>query len=377
MPSFFRISLVLLWILVNNCVLADTPVGWINSQNPSAYTASKGELNITIGGLLVNDTVDFLDIREDLLAGDRLLIGKSGDLGGQRIEFHYGITEWLAAFYVQQEHSIRIDFGEISSINLIDINSNLETTARSLNLRWTLFEADLLNPNDRPSALSLELGAFQNESSNFDVVVDEIKIDNLTLFFQNPQTFSVNQLQDDGWEAKLLYSTEVFDGIVGSAWAGYKASESTAGTSSDLTSVTIARFFEQEFQLEEDYYTVGASLNFQIYPRLPILLSYQYLQTNSSSFTRFSDDSLDQLPGFLQGGPPEVDSNHSLFGRISYWLSPELNVSFTGNLYSNQFMGVLPHYSNPLSGSFADKLYGYVGVELSYSLRQFNGLFSK
>ena len=264
----------------------------------------------------------------------------------------------------------------VSSANILDIDRDLETTARSAGLRWTFLTADLLNANNRPTAFSLELSAFENESESFDVVADELRISNLILSFRDPQKFSVNELEDSGWELKLAATREIFDDAVGSIWFGYKDSEATAGTTSDITSVTISSFFEQDFSLEEDYFLFGASLNFQLNPRMPVLLSYEFINTNESRFSRTPPDPIEQLPGFLRGGSPIVDSNHTFFGRVSYWVTPEFNVSLTGNLYSNQFLGVLPHYSNPLSGSFADKPYGYAGIELSYSLRGLPALFS-
>lgn len=363
-------------LLMSAQALADTPLGWINSQNASAYTTAPGELSFSFSGLAVNDTLDFLGIREDLLAGDQRLIGDSGDLSGDRVDVHYGITDAVSVFFEQQRHDVRLEFGEISSANILDIDRDLKTTARALGLRWTFFNADLLNANNRPTAFSLELSLFENESEDFNVVADEFRLGNLGLSFRDPQTFSVDNMRDEGWEAKLVATREIFDGAVGSVWIGLKDSEASAGTTSDVSSATIARFFEQDFSLEEDYTLFGASLNFQITPRLPVLLSYEFINTNSSTFSRIPENPIEQLPGFLRGGPPLVDSNHTFLGRISYWVTPEFNISLTGNLYSNQFLGVLPHYSNPLSGSFADKPYGYAGIEMSYSLRKLPALFS-
>ena len=376
-PSFLGLVLISVLACLAEPSRAGAPLGWINSQNPSAYTTAPGELSFSLAGLTVNDTLDFLNIREDLLAGDQRLIGDSGDLSGSRLELHYGITDSLSVFYEQQQHDVRLEFGEIASANILEIDRDLETTARSAGLRWTFFTADLLNPNDRPTALSLELSAFNNDSDDFKLVADELRINNLELFFSDPRTFRINRLQDSGWELKLLASGELFNNGVISGWLGYRQSDSTAGTDSDIGSITVASFFEQDFRLEEDYVLFGASLNFQINPRLPILLSYEFIRTNDSVFSRIPVDPLEQLPGFLRGGSPVADSNHTLFGRISYWVTPALSVSVIGNLYSNQFLGVLPHYSNPLSGSFADKPYGYAGIELSYALRELPAIFRR
>lgn len=374
----FRVLAVLGVLAMSQVAWADTPLGWINSQNPTAYTANKGEISFSLSGLQVNDTIDFLNVRDDLLAGDRRLIGNSGDLDGQRFELHFGITDWLSAFYEEQRHGIRIDFGEINSVNVLDIDRELETTARTYGLRWMLYESNLLEPGGRKSALSLELRRSENKSENFDVVADELRIDNLILSFRDPATFSVTGLQDEGWEGRLLFSRALLSDAVATVWLGYKDSETSAATSAaGIDSVSITNLFAQTFTLDEDYFSLGASLNLQINPRLPVLLSYSYLHSNSSTFSRTPEDPIEQLPGFLRGGAPRVNSNHTLFGRIAYWITPELNVAVTGNLYSNQFLGILPHYSNPLSESFADNPYGYAGVELTYSLRGLSGFLDR
>ncbi|MEX2468226.1 MAG: hypothetical protein WD396_00585 [Pseudohongiellaceae bacterium] len=365
--------LVTLTLALPGLIMADTPPGWINANNDSAYTTTRGELALSIAGLKVNDTIDFLDIREDLLAGDRRLEGDSGDLSGLRIALDFGVTEWLSLFYREQRHALRVELGEISSVNVIDIDRDLETTAREAGLKWTFYAADLFNPGGRHTAASLEVSAFRNSSESFDVIADQLRFRNVELFFSEPRTFSVNQLEDDGWQARLLFSRALSGSAVGSAWLGYKDSEARAATDTNIDSVTVNRLFKQAFRLKEDFLKAGLSLNFNLAPRLPLLLSYEFIRSNSASFTRDPAEPVESLPGFLRGRAPAADSNHTLYVRASYWLTPTLSVALSGNLYSNQFLGLLPHYNNPLSGSFADKPYGYAGIELSYLLRDLFG----
>ncbi|MCH7817823.1 MAG: hypothetical protein IIC60_14780, partial [Proteobacteria bacterium] len=94
----------------------DTPLGWINSANPAAYTTTRGEFEISLAVLAVNDTIDFLNIRDDLIANNRTLVGDSGDLDGVKFELHYGVTETLSVFYRRQQHSLTVDLGPTNSI---------------------------------------------------------------------------------------------------------------------------------------------------------------------------------------------------------------------------------------------------------------------
>lgn len=45
---------------------------------------------------------------------------------------------------------------------------------------------------------------------------------------------------------------------------------------------------------------------------------------------------------------------------MNWWVTPEVYVGVAGKLFSNQFTGIIPHYNNPLSGSFGDLPYGYL-----------------
>lgn len=346
---------------------ADTPLGWINTNNPSAYTTTQGELEIAVAKLAVNDTLDFLNYREDLIATSGRLTGDSGNLEGTQFELNYGLTRELSVFYHRQQHSLTLDLGEISSVDLVDIDKSLDTTVESAGFKWTFYRGNLLNPDNRHSAASLELTAFANHSSDFDLVVDEIRLDNLTVIFRDPQTFSVSDMQDDGWKARMLYTWPV--GWLGTAtiWAGYGESSATSSTTSDITSATVRNFFEQDFQNEETYLYAGGSINWNLTPRLPISLNYEYIRVNDSNFTRAPDPPRDGLPGFLAQSPIVEAGNHTLAAQISYWLTPRIYLKLSGNLYSNQFLGILPHYSNPLSGSFVDKPYGFAGLALGFN----------
>lgn len=168
----FLCSMLLLAPSTNH---ADTPLGWINAGNPSAYTTTAGEFEISVSGLAVNDSIDFLNIRDDLLSSTQKLVGDSGDLLGAKLELHYGISSDLSVFYRLQVQDLTVDLGSINSVNLIDIDKELATRMQSAGLKWTFYRANLLNSANRQTAASLELSAFSNKSNDFDVVLDEIR----------------------------------------------------------------------------------------------------------------------------------------------------------------------------------------------------------
>lgn len=357
-------AFTLLAVAASPQVLADTPLGWINAGNTSAYTTTRGEIEIGLAGLAVNDTIDFLNYRDDLIANNSRLTGDTGDLSGTRLELHYGITNTLDVFLKLQQQSLTIELGPISSINVVDKSDSLDTKRQSAGFKWTFFEGNLLNPDNRRSAASLELSAYANRTDDFDVEVDEINIDNLLIQFRDPQTFSVNDLEDQGWRARIIY-TWPMDQFIGSIWGGYGESASKSGTTSDLTSITFAKFFEQSFKLDQSQLFLGASLTLQLLPRLPITLNYEYISISDSKLTRNPETPVAGLPSFLTGVGQAIDTtNHTFNAHASYWLTPQISVGAFGNLYSNQFLGVMPHFDNPLSGSFSSTPYGFVGLDL-------------
>lgn len=368
--SLFAVSLTA--IAQGNTAFADSPLGWIHSNNPSAFTISALDFEATFAKIEVNDTIDFLDIRDDLLAGTRKLEGDSGDLSGQKLELNFGLTSYLSAFYRRQEHDLKIELGEVSSINLLDIDNKLSTTASAYGLKWIFFETRHTD-NSRPwRAASLELTRTSNETNDFEGVIDKVTLSgNVTIDFTTPQTFRLQDMEDDGWQARVLY-TMPFGNIISSTfWAGYAENESSSGTGSSITSAFLAPAFEQAFSTEETQILLGAALNWQITPRMPLQLSYEYLRINDSELTAITNPNNALLPSFLRGNnvsSADTRDNHSVRGSISYWVTPKVHASVIGNLYSNQFLGAIPHYNNPLSGSFSDNPYGYVGVQIGVTL---------
>jgi len=367
-----RPTLALLAIVITLFAVAsraDTPPGWINSENKSAYTTNNGELEITIAGLVVNSGIDLLNVREDLFAGNQRLAGDSVDLAGTRLEVHYGITEWLAVFYQDQSQLMKIDLGEIGAVNVLNIDSSIGTKSRRMGFKWIFYARDLPGLRNPETAAALEIATFRSQSDDFEVIADAINLPDATVAFDDPRTIAVNDLQDSGWEARVLYSTTLSSGLVASAWAGYRDAEASSATGSNIPTELLPESFNQAYRLDDSYWVLGASLNFNLGPRLPVVLGYEYFKRNDLSFSLDPPGLPEQVPGFLSADAMPDDSNLTLSGRVSWWLTPRLQVSMSTKYFSNQFLGLIPHFNNPLSGSFSAEPYGYFGFGLGYSLR--------
>lgn len=359
-------SLCALSVCYAKLAVADTPFGWISNENPSAYTTDAMRLEISLSAIAVNKDIDFLDIRDDLLAGTRKLEGDSGDLSGQRVELHFGITSYLSAFYRRQDQDLTIELGDIRSINLTDIDEGLSTTSTAYGLKWVFFETSHLDKTKPWRAASIELSRTRNDTDNYEGMLDRISLNNnLTVTFTRPQTFFVESMEDDGWQARLLYSFPVGNALSISTWAGYAQNSSSSGTGSDIPVASLAPAFEQSFDIDDRQLMVGAALNWQITPRMPLQLSYEYIRIDDRQVSITVNPSNVLLPSFLRAnnlGNFDADTNHTMRADLSYWITPNFNISLTGKVFSNQFLGVIPHYTNPLTGSFSDNPYGYAGI---------------
>ncbi len=351
---------------------ADSPLGWVHADHNSAYTLNERTFELTLGAIAVNEDLDFLDVREDLLAGTRQLEGDSGDLGGNALELNVGITPWLSAFYRRQQTELTIDIGEVRSINLLDLDDGLDTTTQMYGFKLNFFEAANFDVARPWRAASLEVARTSSKSDNFTGVLDRITLNsNLVISFTNPQNFEVDQMEDDGWLARVLYSFPLSPRLSATTWAGFAENNAQSGTRSDIPVPSLASAFEQSFKTDNSQLLLGASMVWQITPRMPLQLSYEYIRLNDSDLEVISNPNNVLLPSFLRAdnlGAVEAEDNHTLRGSLTYWITPQFTVSLTGKLFSNQFLGLIPHYSNPLSGSFSDQPYGYAGVHLGFRL---------
>ena len=176
----------------------------------------------------------------------------------------------------------------------------------------------------------------------------------------------MDRLRDKGWQARVLLSRPFGEFATASLWAGYGEADSSSGTSSEIDLSFLRNAFLQTFDVRETQYRLGASLNWQRFPRLPVQIGYEYIDIADREQDIVSGNST-LIPSFLRGDnlADSSSSNHTLYGSVNWWITPQLYIGATGNLFSSQFTGVIPHYNNPLSSSFADS-YGYVELKLGF-----------
>lgn len=353
---------------------AANPPGWISSDFISAYSPDQGQVQLSLEAIAVNDTIDVLDLRDELIAGNRRLVDNSGDLKGLNAFVEVGLFDVLSLYYRHQKQDLTLKLGPIAALNVTEVSDALSTTRQEAGLKWTFYQANMTASNGEVTAAALELSWLKSESDDFDIHFDRISFNSggtsASLNFSDSQRAGVDELEDDGWRARLIYSTQLTPDVVSSVWAGYSERSASSGTSSSLPIASLRDALTQRFDVDERHWLLGASLNWQITPRVPLQLAYEYLKIQDQDIVSTQGAAQGfALPSFLSGSAlSREDANHTLSAALSWWATPDLNIGLTAKLFSHQFLGVIPHYNNPLSGSFAETTYGYLGLRLGLNL---------
>ncbi|MDC1422807.1 hypothetical protein N8540_04355 [Gammaproteobacteria bacterium] len=365
-------------LLTSLCVLASVPAspaqaeqpfGWTGIGHPSAYALAPGEFELSGNLLRVDDTIDFLNLRNDLLAGNQRLVGNSGDLDGRGGELRLGVWDSLELFYRQTGQDLALNIGPVSSADIDNLDTQLRTEREAYGVKWVFFESLNQDLSQPWTSAALELTSSQNRSDDFGGDLAGFRFSATGgVTFDPPGRFGLDRLRDEGWGARLLFSSALNASTTTTAWAGYGQTEASSGTSWDIDVGFFRDAFLQTFDIEESQYRLGASVNWQYFPRLPVQVGYEYIAiTDRKQTIKRGEGSLSRLiPSFLNGGglAESETRNHTVYGSVNWWVTPQIYLGAGGKLFSSQFTGIIPHYNNPLSSSFSDITYGYVELKL-------------
>ena len=163
-------------LLTSLCVLASVPAspaqaeqpfGWTGIGHPSAYALAPGEFELSGNLLRVDDTIDFLNLRNDLLAGNQRLVGNSGDLDGRGGELRLGVWDSLELFYRQTGQDLALNIGPVSSADIDNLDTQLRTEREAYGVKWVFFESLNQDLSQPWTSAALELTSSQNRSDDF------------------------------------------------------------------------------------------------------------------------------------------------------------------------------------------------------------------
>ncbi len=162
--SVFLLSLSALFV---GGVHAEQPFGWIGSGHSSAYSLKPGEFEISGRAMRVNDTLDFLDLRADLLATTARLTDNSGDFKGAGAELRIGIWQGLELFYQQNSQDLTLKVDMPAQYEVDDLDQALRTQVQTTGFKWVLRETVLRDRAQPWSSLALEGSYTKSKSDEF------------------------------------------------------------------------------------------------------------------------------------------------------------------------------------------------------------------
>lgn len=168
LPAPLRLTAALIAVqtVITTPVLADVPANWIKSS-PDAYVLSPGSFNIEGSLQRVNDTIDFLNFRDDLQEINARLVGDSGDLEGSGINLRVGVWRGLELFYQRQQQELMLEVSPSSRTNIVDLDRSLDTERTEYGLNWVLYEENNRRSNSPWRSIALELSRAEGNSDEF------------------------------------------------------------------------------------------------------------------------------------------------------------------------------------------------------------------
>lgn len=353
---------------------AEQPYGWIGNDRISAYTLAPLKFEISGHYLWLNSSVDAFGVRDDIRGSNPALVGDSGELEGQRGAIRMGLWHGLDIFYQRQDQDLTLEIAPDARAGITRLDDRQETRSTAWGAKWVFYEARFKNRNRGWQSAALELIREDNRSDDFTGYLQPAPLaggSDTSQPLSTPQRFALDNLKDDRWQARLIYTTPFANSHTMTTWLSYGESESSAGTRIDSDVPELQEAFRQSLDIDEKQFSAGISLNLQGRPRLPVQLSYEYIHVHDRK-ERIASLGSPIVPGFLRDGPRSSrDSNHVVTASANWWVTPHMYVGATALVASQQYTGVMPHFNNPLTGSLSDERYAH--MELKLGIR-FGGL---
>lgn len=329
---------------------------WIFQDFTSAYTLHKNDFEITASWLVMNETIDFLDVKEKSIGNSNLFTASLGDYSGGKFLINYGLTDRLMFNGFYQKAKLDSTLGSSSTFKDIDSTQSLDTTTFKAGVRFKLMPEKRRTP-----AVSLELSYRKNNSDDAGFAFSELNSSSFPVPKGN-NSLMLRDLSDSGYSFNLIASKNL-EPFVHTLFAGFGRYSSDSSLNLLIDSNTMKADLTQKFEMDENIYSLGYTLGLKFFERMPIFISYTYLKTDVDM-----KGSSNTLSGFIPDhylnteNMENISSNHIISGKLVYWITPHVNLTLDGTIYKNHFLGIVPHYNNSLTNKFFDYRYGYISL---------------
>lgn len=334
-------------------------------------TPAKNKLTTNASLDIVNDTVDFLDLRES-----EGVKGDSGDYLGGHISAQYQLhSEWaINADYWRREIEFGKDTNKLNSgalgltyfpASLSTDRSNLafklsfwgnqadevtKTSPTNINGR-TINEVMVSNPRDTQLQLDTIYTHkidFMNQVNIFGSLgYSKVKVDELDLMVHltgNNRDCKANINIDSN---NNLSATPIgrclIDGLI--------VRDIDIGNYADQFDLDV----KKDLNYDSYYASLGGSWNWR-YRQFESQLAYQYQRL-------WRKDIDDRISKF---GNSPIKDNHTFGAKFSYDFTPKLTGYLQGQLFQNNLVGYVPFLYNGVTASRLDKRYGLASIGIQY-----------
>ena len=331
------------------------------------HQKSKSPLQLTLAADAVNDTIDFLDMRESEGVTDK----SAGDYKGFHLGAKYDINpQWsIEGTYWHREIEYSQDTNKIQSgllgVRYIpDLNlhkndalsfrasiwgntadSMKKSTPTLVNGR-TIQKVDVQDPQDFQFQLdaifSRKLDPMNQLNAFASIGYSKVEISNLQIqAIQQGCLMNVNINGNNQYTGNLAQPCKNGNITV--------TDLQVSGNASDF-----GLDVEQDLNYDSYFTNVGASWNWR-YKQFESQLAYQYQRLWRNKID-------DRVSNF---GNSPIKDNHTLGAKFSYDFTPEITGFVQGEIYQNNFVGNLPFLYNGVTASRLDKRYGLASLGIN------------
>lgn len=327
----------------------------------------KSALQMTFAVDAVNDTIDFLDMRQSEGVTDK----SAGDYQGFHIGAKYDLNpQWaIEGTYWYREIEYSQDTNKLNSALIaarytptLNLNKNDALTFRASlwgNTAGTLTKSTPTQVNQR---------TFQNVNVQ-DPLDLQLQLDGIFSRKLDPMNqlnafasvgyskVEVSSLQVQAMQQGCLMNVNINSN---NQYTGNLAKPCQNGgiTVNDLAISGNANEFgldvDKDLNYDSYYASLGASWNWR-YQQFESQIAYQYQRLWRNGI----DDRVSQF------GNSAIKDNHTLGMKFSYDFSPTITGFVQGEIYENNFVGYVPFLYNGVTASRLDKRYGLASLGLN------------
>lgn len=306
---------------------------------PMAYVLYRGQVEGSLFYEKINDTLDIFNIKESQTAGIApragLDLGAIGDMQGLRPVLNFGLSDRFMLRYRAERQDIQFGTGTLRNVS------------HDIGLRYSL-----LAERGRRPAVSLEPIYRSNRGRGIRRRFTQVTAFGLTVIPPNPIDLEIGGVGDSTWALRILASKRLSRKFLLHGWYELASSDIT---SEFKTNVPIQQFTDivNSITYTQNHQILGVGGNWRWGPRLV---------AGASAQKYFLDRSIDDAI------PDGVTEGLAIQTRLSYAVRPKAWITLDAQYFSNQLLGKIPYVYNKFTASRFDKVYGYLGLGVTFKL---------